>query len=447
MQPDDTKNSDSQADLFRSSLESIIDVRHPLVVLAKRIDWDRFASEFGALYSEGKGRPGLPTRLMVGLHYLKHAFNESDESVVDRFVENPYWQYFCGMTHFVHDLPLHPTSLTRWRQRMGAEGIEPLLAETIEVAKRSKLLTRTHVAHVNVDTTVQEKAIAFPTDSRLYEKARCRLVEEAKRRGIGLRQTYVRLGKRAFVKQARYRHAKQMKRANRETRRLRTYLGRVIRDLRRKCPDPDVSLDHLLHLAERIFTQKRHDQNKLYSLHAPEVECIAKGKAHKPYEFGCKVSIATTSKDNWVVGIDAMHGSPYDGKTLVPTLNQVESLTGWKVKSSCCDRGYRGKKYWPKDTEVFLSGRRRLTRSQRRWLKRRSAVEPVIGHIKTDCRMNRNHLLGREGDRINAMLAGAAFNLRKLLAGFFVRFLSQWQRRIWVVIALFIPNSFIDQHA
>jgi IS5 family transposase len=389
-------------------------MQHPLYQLAEAIDWTRFEQEFGPLYAEGVGRPGLPTRLLVGLHYLKYLFDESDEAVVEKFVENPYWQYFCGCEYFEHELPCHPTSLVRWRQRIGAKGMEKLLTETLSTAKRERALTESEIKRVHVDTTVQEKAIAFPTDARLYHKARRALVRAAQAAGINLRQTYARLGKQALARQGRYAQAKQMKRARRETKRLRQYLGRVLRDIRRKCPQPGPMLKLLLERAQRIFAQRRSDTGKLYSMHAPEVECIAKGKAHKPYEFGCKVAVVTTAQTNWVVGIEAVHENPYDGRTLAPALEQVERTTAIRPAVAFVDRGFKGTAHHPADVAVYLSGRKRLTRTLKTLLRRRSAIEPVIGHLKQDHKMERNHLLGKEGDCINAVLTGCGFNLRKL---------------------------------
>jgi IS5 family transposase len=220
-----------QADLFRLRLEQIMDMEHPLCRLSRQIDWPSFEKAFGQFYSPGVGRPGLPIRLLVGLHYLKHACGESDETVVNRWLENPYWQRFCGYSHFQHRFPLHPTALVKWRKRIGESGMEKLLEETIGCAKRMGAITHHDVAKVNVDTTVQEKAIAFPTDARLYQKMRIAPVREARKQGVELRQTYERVGKKALVMQGRYSHARQMKRAVRETRRLKTYLGRVIRDI------------------------------------------------------------------------------------------------------------------------------------------------------------------------------------------------------------------------
>jgi transposase, IS5 family len=401
-------------DASKVRLALIVSHEHPLYRLAEAIDWTCFESELGPLYAEATGRPGLPTRLMVGLHYLKYLFDESDESVVEKWVENPYWQFFCGRTFFEHELPCHPTSLVKWRHRLGAAGVEKLLTETLSTAKREQALGDSEIKRVTVDTTVQEKAIAFPTDARLYHKARRALVQEAQGAGINLRQTYVRLGRQALARQGRYAQARQMKRARRETKRLRQYLGRVIRDIRRKCPRPAPALKSLLERSERILRQQRHDSPKLYSVHAPEVECIAKGKAHKPYAFGCKVAVVTTSKSNWVVGIEAVHENPYDGATLSPALAQVERLTAVRPEAAFVDRGFKGAAHHPAGVAVYITGRKRLQRTLKALLRRRSAIEPVIGHLKQEHKMERNHLLGREGDQINALLTGCGFNLRKL---------------------------------
>ncbi len=408
-----------QEDLFRSRLDQILDRQHPLYRLANQIDWTVFDSKFGSLYAE-KGRPAKSTRLLVGLHYLKHAFNESDESVVARLLENPYWQYFCGFEFFIHRLPIDPSSLTRWRKRLGPKELELLLTETLETAKRGGNLTERHMERVNVDTTVQEKAIAHPTDARLYHKARVLLVKAAKDRGIALRQSYLRLGKRALIMSGRYAHARQMKRAKREQKKLKNFLGRVYRDILRNCPEPDESLKELLHQAKRLLEQKRLDKNKLYSLHAPEVECIAKGKAHKKYEFGCKVSVVTTSRDNWVVGVEALHHNPFDGHTLKGALQQVSRIVGWAPQNAYCDKGYKGNPKQIGETAIHLANRRKssMKPSEWRWFRRRSAIEPVIGHMKEDHRMDRNYLKGTDGDKMNAILAACGFNLRKLLRAF-----------------------------
>lgn len=418
---------DNSPDLFRSQLSQIIDMNHRLVRLSNRLNWERLESEIDELYHCRSGQPPLPTRLLAGLHYLKAMFNESDESVVERWVENPYWQYFCGYEYLQHELPLHPTSLVKWRQRVG-DKLEVLLSETIELARSSKAMSPRALEHVNIDTTVQEKAIAFPTDARLYQSMRLLLVRLARQRNIVLRQSYVRVGKRALARQNRYGHARQMKRAARESRKLKTYLRRVVSDLLRKASLDDEVMQTELKKALRLLNQQRKSKGKIYSIHASEVECIAKGKVHKQYEFGNKVSIATTSTGNWVVGVQSLQGNPYDGHTLSNAIGQISELTGREPVHVYCDAGYRGHGYKGKSTvHVVRKLPKRATKAQRRRLKRRASIEPTIGHMKHDHRMARNYLQGIDGNRANAILAAAGYNLAKLLAWFY----CAWKR--WVV--------------
>jgi transposase, IS5 family len=412
--------SKSDADLFRSRLDQMINMRHELVRLAGLIDWKFFDQQFEPLYSE-TGRPGIPTRFMVGLHLLKHIHNLSDEVVCDRWVENPYFQYFCGETFFQHALPIDRSSMTRWRLRIGADEIAALVQESLATAHRGGALRPTDLERITVDTTVQPKAVSFPTDAKLMHKARERLVRLAKKHGIRLRQSYERVGRLALMKQSRYAHAKQHNRAKREFRRLKTFLGCVVRDIRRKIAGNEALVDVFrrpLWLAERVATQKRRDPlPKIYSLHAPEVECIGKGKAAKPYEFGCKVTVATTNArtagGQFVVHIDALHGNPYDGHTLKAAVEAAESWTGVAAKRIYVDKGYQG--HHMDRFKVWRSGNKAPTAAIRRELRRRSAIEPVIGHMKSDGRLGRNFLIGKQGDRINAILCGAGHNFRLLL--------------------------------
>jgi IS5 family transposase len=418
MQP---KARPPQCELFGARLSELLNPEHPLYVLAERMDWSQFDVAIDACYAEELGRPGVNTRLMVGLLYLKHAFDESDESVVARWVENPYWQFFCGCQYMQHELPIDPSSLSRWRKRVGAERLEKLLEATIRTALAMKAVRPQELQKVNVDTTAQEKAIAFPTDARLYHKMRVALVRRAHSLGIRLRQNYRFKGKKLLAKQGRYAHARQMKRAAKMTRQLKTILGRVVRDIERKAGKiqgqiADEPLRELLALAERLLEQTRTSKNKIYSVHAPEVECLAKGKAHKRYEFGCKTSVATTSRSNWIVGTHALHGNPYDGHTLCGAIAQVERLTGQAPQHVMVDQGYRGHGYEGSAiVHVVRSIPKRATRAARRMLKRRAAIEPTIGHLKSGNRLDRNYLTGQEGDRINALLSAAGYNLRKLL--------------------------------
>jgi len=330
-----------QEDLFRQQLENLLDSRHELVRLAQQIPWAHCVERLGPLYAE-RGRPGLPIRLLVGLQYLKHLYALSDDEVVRRWGENPYWQYFCGERYFQHALPIDPSQMTRFRQRIGEGGCEWLLQLTIEGGLATKTIQAAHLRQVSVDTTVQPKAVAFPTDARLYLKGLRTLVREAKRVGLVLRQSDTRLAAQAFLQHGRYAKAKQMKRARRMQKKLKVYLGRVYRDVKRKLttlPELQAHFQDLLPRLDQLLSQQRQDKQKLYSVHAPEVECLAKGQAHKPYEFGVKVSVATTQTRNFIVGMPALAGTPYDGHTLVGQLEQVQRLTGQVPRRCVVDQG------------------------------------------------------------------------------------------------------------
>src|ERR1700682_1322610 len=299
MRPRERRGTGEQ-DLFRSRLDQIIDMNHPLAKLARTVDWRFLEERFGEVYTDDPGHPPLPTRLMAGLAILKHTYDLSDEVLCERWVENPYYQFFCGEEFFQHRLVFDRSSLTRWRQRMGEEKLQALLQESLSVATKTEAIKPSDLNRVIVDTTVQPKNVMFPTDARLLNRAREILVRLAKRQGLALRQSYARVGKFALIKHQRYAHAKQFKRANRALKKLRTYLGRVIRDIARKIEGRtdllgQIVLGRMLALARQVLDQKQHQRGpKVYSLHAPEVECIGKGKAHRPYEFGVQVSVATT---------------------------------------------------------------------------------------------------------------------------------------------------------
>ena len=418
----ETRHS-TEVDLFRQELVNLIDLRHPLVKLAQNIDWKSCEARFGGLYATGIGRPGHRLRLMVGLQLLKHTSNLSDEEVVAVWVENPYWQHFCGEQYFCHDFPIDPSLMTGFRKRIGEAGCEFILGLTVIAGLATRTVAKTSLAVVNVDTTVQDKAVAFPTDARLLHKARVALVRRARKGGIELRQSYERVGKAAFVRSQRYAHARQLNRAKAQSRKLRTYLGRVIRDIERKTEGDgaqQTSFTRLLQMARRIHSQPRKrsegDPPKLYSVHAPEVECIAKGKAHKKYEFGVKVGIVSTSKESFVIGAKSLPGNPYDGHTLQACIEQAERVTGIQPKEAYTDRGYRGHGCNTGTLKIWIAGAKRgVTAAIRRKLKRRNAVEPVIGHMKSDGRLARNFLKGVDGDAINALLCGAGHNMRKIL--------------------------------
>ena len=433
---------DRQRDLLRPALEEIIDLGHPLVRLAREIDWQFLDSRFSSVCTGREGRPPLPTRLVAGLFILKHMHNLADEVLCERWLENPYYQFFCGELSFCHALPFDRSSMTHWRQRLGEEQLVALIQESLAVAHKTGAIETRDLERVVVDTTVQPKAIAHPTDARLCHRALQKLVGLAKHNDVPLRQSYVRLAKRAAIMVGRYTHAHQFKRARRELKFLRTRLGRVIRDIRRKTAgDPKLSerFAELLVLATQVrFQDHRQRGPKVYALHAPEVECIGKGKARAPYEFGCKVSIATPATKprggQFVLHAKALHGNPFDGHTLGPVVAELEQLTGVETRRIHVDKGYRGHNHARK-FRVWITGQvRRVTRSIRREMKRRAAVEPVIGHLKAEHRMDRNYLKGRDGDRANAVLAAAGYNFALLL---------RWLRRLLRALfqALLIPPA------
>ena len=424
MRPKERRTT-GQADIFRSRLDQIIDLKHPLVQLAQTIDWGFLEAELGAVYTDKPGRPPLPTRLMAGLAILKAMHDLSDEVLCDRWVENPYFQFFCGEEFFRHHLPFDRSSMTRWRQRMGEDKLVALIQESLSVATRTGAAKPSDFSKVIVDTTVQPKNVMFPTDARLMHRARERLVRLAKAHGVKLRQSYERVGKFALIKHQRYAHAKQFKRANKALRTLRTQLGRVIRDILRKIDGDDAlkaAFASQLSLAIRVRDQRQRQRgHKVYSLHAPEVECIGKGKAHKPYEFGVKVSVATPLNrcrgGQFVAHVKALPGAPYDGHTLAIVLPELERQIGADLSRIVADAGYKGHNAPDKHRlKVFISGQKRgVTDQIKRQLRRRSAVEPVIGHLKAEHRMGRNYLAHRSGDAINAVLAAAGFNFSLLV--------------------------------
>jgi IS5 family transposase len=434
MLPKERRDS-GQNDLFRARLDQIVDMSHALAKLARWVDWRFLEEKFGAAYADVPGRPPLSTRLMAGLAILKHTFNLSDEALCERWVENPYYQLFCGEEFFRHDLPFDRSSMTRWRQRMGEDKIVALIQESLNIATRTGAAKPSDFTKIIVDTTVQPKAVAFATDVKLMHRAREKLVSLARKHGVVLRQSYARIGKYALIAHQRYAHAKQSKRANRALRTLRTYLGRVLRDITRKIrgdAGKQAAFAQLLSLAHAVrHQQPRQRGKKIYSLHAPEVECIAKGKSHKPYEFGVKVSIATTlahsAGGQFIAHAEALPGNPYDGHTFKKVVPDMEKQVGATIKRFVVDKGYRGHNA-PEEYKfrIFISGQKRgLTQAIKRDLRRRSAVEPVIGHAKSDHRMDRNYLKGSQGDAINAVLAAAGYNFRRLLVWLRI-FLRAW---------------------
>lgn len=427
---------DKTGDMYRSELKSILNLKHELCLLSAQINWEDLDKILGKLFPSKTGCPAIPTRLIVGLFFLKATYKVSDEEIPKRWVENPYWQYFCGEQYLQHQFPIDSSSLSRWRKRLKGVDLERLLIETLHVGLSTKTVRRKDLNKAIVDTTVQEKAIAFPTDARLYQRARVLVVKLAKGNGLNLKQTYVRLGKQALFKGSNYARAQQMKRARKQTKKLKIYLGRVYRDVLRQLerrPDLKRGFTDLLAKTEKLLNQERQSKNKLYSLHAPEVECIGKGKAGKRYEFGVKASLACTHKNNFIIGANSLPGNPYDGHSLKGALDQVERITGIRPKETYVDLGYRG--HQEEKSCVYIAKQKQNKHNQRlrKAMKRRSAIEPIIGHTKSEGHLGRNYLKGSEGDRFNVFMSAIGFNLRQILRKlriFWLYFLSSLLREI-----------------
>jgi IS5 family transposase len=424
MQP--TKIDNRQEDIFRGRLSNELNPKHEMMILSRLIPWDSLESEFSDLYQSSSnvgGQPPKPIRLMIGILLLQHLHSLSDEQVVRTWVENPYWQFFCGYDFLQWNFPIDPSSLTRFRNRIGASRMEKILSLTVSVAVESKAVKVNDLKKVIVDTTVMPKNIEFPTDSKLLGKARERLVKLAAKNGIALRQNYNLVAKTLLRKISGYLHAKQMKRARKVIKHLKTIVGRVVRDVERKIGSSKNLVEiftPILDQTKRVLAQQRKDKNKLYSLHEPDVACISKGKAHKRYEFGCKVSITTTHKQGLVISSQALPKNPYDGHTLKPALESSERITGVEIESAFVDRGYKGHGVESdplrNHTKIFISGQRRgITKSLKKQLKRRSAIEPMIGHMKQEGKLGLCRLKGIVGDQINALLTGVGHNLRLIL--------------------------------
>jgi IS5 family transposase len=365
---------------------------------------------------------------MASLLYLKHSFNLSDEDVCERWSESPLWQFFSGQEYYEHRLPCDATQIGRFRHDIGEDGMEQLLKATIDSAVDLKAVKPQALERVTVDTTVQEKAIAHPVDSRLMEIARHKVVSSAKRCGISLKQTFAKEGKELRRKAGGYAHAKQFRRLKRTVKRQRTILGIVMREVQRKVKADGFAatdakalndLTMWLERAERVWTQKTHDKNKLYALHAPEVECIGKGKARKPYEFGVKAAVAISHQTGLMLGARSFPGNPYDGHILSAILEQATNLmqdVPGKIKVVVADLGFRGVDADNPSVEIIHRGKfKSLSPQQKAWLRRRQAVEPAIGHLKSDHRMDRCWLKGAIGDTLHTISCAAGYNLRWLM--------------------------------
>lgn len=424
-----------QQSFLMPTLREQLDPRHPLRVLSERIPWNTFEESFAELYSD-QGAPAKPVRLMVSLLLLKQMFNLGDETVVARWVENPYWQFFSGFEEFQWQMPCDPSDLVYFRQRIGESGAQLILAVSVQMhgaAAQEKTVV--------VDTTVQEKNITHPVDSKLH----LRIIEHCRRlaskANIPLRRSYQRTVKGLRWQLRGGTSAKAIRRARQAQRKIKTIAGRLVRELARKLPAGEC--EEQLELYRRVLAQKRNDKNKIYSLHEPQVKCFGKGKAHKKYEFGNKVAIVVGASSGIITAAESFEENIYDGRTLPAALEQSEANAGVRPAAALVDRGFKGARQVG-DTQIIVpqevpeSESKAERQRRRRQNGRRVSIEPRIGHLKSDFRLERNYLRGIVGDAINVMLACAASNLRKWMRRFLL-FCLQLLRLLQLTPAGAIP--------
>jgi len=417
------KKDTTQGSMF-FGLEDTLNQKHTMYILANKVNWQLFEDSFAPLYCSDNGRPAKPIRLMVGLLILKHLRNISDESVVEQWSENVYYQYFCGQKEFIPVEPCEASELVHFRHRIGESGIELILKESIRINGDDS-----HDSTASIDTTVQEKNITFPTDSKLHRKIidKCRKI--AQKENLPIRQSYTRTLKKLSYDQRFRNHPGNKWKARKADRKEKTIAGRLVRELERNLL-PNSGYQSQIDLFKRILSQKRSDNNKIYSVHEPDVQCISKGKEHKKYEFGNKVSIIYTQTTGVIIGAMGFR-NPYDGHTVESALEQTERLLGKRtLKTLIGDRGYKGKRQI-NDTTIEIPkpfSNKKQSQYQQNKLKkqfrRRAAIEPINGHLKTDHRLNRNFYKGITGDNINVMLAAAAFNFKRMM--------NKWKSSFWL---------------
>ena len=410
-----------------SSLSDMLNQSHPLYKLADKIDWEKFDTAFLPLYCQNNGRPSKPIRLMCGLLILKHLRNLSDESVVEQWSESAYYQYFCGMQEFTPGAPCASSELVHFRHRIGEKGIELIFQESIRVNNEDD--DEDHHDTAFIDSTVQEKNITFPTDAKLHKKIVGKVLDLVHKLNLPLRQSYTFVLKGIYRDQRFRHHPKNRKKALKADKKLRTIAGRLVRELKRNLGDNSVYAE-IIQRFQGVLSQRRNSRKKIYSIHEPEVQCISKGKGHKKYEFGNKVSIIR-SATGIILGAKSFRNE-YDGHTIEASLEQVEYLTQRKIKILAGDRGYRGKKE-VNGTQVLIPDNPKQSDSRHHRSKKhklfckRAGIEPTIGHLKSDHRLGRNFYKGLAGDAINILLAAAAYNFKRAMKALldFIKIISE----------------------
>jgi transposase, IS5 family len=405
----------NQRNIFSPLLSDFIDKGHELVLLAHKIDWKYFEKEFSCLYSN-VGQSSMPIRLMVGCLMLKRIYNIGDETLSEAWIMNPYMQYFCGESTFQHKFPCDPSDFVHFRKRIGEEGVQKIFVYSIKLHGKDA-----YSKSVLSDTTVQENNISFPTDSKLAKKIIDHCNKIAQKEGVEQRQNYKRVSKQLLRDTFNSKHPKRKKKAKKSQSHLKTIAGRLIRELERELGSEVLKMYQAeLEKYKQILAQQKHDKNKIYSLHKPFTACIAKGKAHKEYEFGNKVGLMLNPNSLVILGIEAFEGNPHDSKTIEPLLNQIEETLCYQPEEVVYDRGGRGQSEIngvkiATPTKPLKRDSHYQKQKKRKKFRRRAAIEPVIGHLKSDFRMGQNYLKGEKSPRINAFLAATGWNLKKLM--------------------------------
>lgn len=420
---------------FYSTFEEQLDHNHPFYILTNKINWQEFENAFAKHYSATMGAPAKPIRLLVSLLILKQLRNLSDESVVEQWSENVFYQYFSGEKFYASRPPCVATELVEFRKRIGEKGVELIFKESIRINGKDA-----QKDILSADTTVQEKNITFPTDDKLYKKIINKCRDIAEKENIELRQSYTQTVKKLSIVQRMKRRQGGNAIARKASKKIKTIAGRLTRELERKLTMQSLQKWGAdLQLFQKVLLQKKEDSNKIYSLHEPQVKCFSKGKEHKKYEFGSKASFLITQKTGVIVGAINFSENIHDSKTLPAALEQHERLTGIKAKEVYTDRGYPGPKQIG-DTQIHLpKPNKNITLSQRKKHSRRAAIEPTIGHLKHDYRMIRNFLRGSFGDAVNVMLAASAMNFKRMMNLWKAGKISLAQFLLFVFQQLFQP--------
>lgn len=405
-----------QQNLFKTRLTELVNTNHPLVKLALELAWDKMEFEFQNLYSD-QGRPSIPIRKIAGLLLLKAMFKQSDESVMERWIENPYWQYFTGEDFFQTEQAFDPSEFVHFRNRLKESGLEFLLSQTVALHPKAK-----DEKEVQIDTTVQEKNISFPTDAKLAKKIIDNCVKIAEKEGVEQRQSYKRVSKQHLRDAYFGHHPKRKRKATMARKKLRTIGKRLVRELERKLPIFALQgYEQEFTKYKKVLSQERHSTEKIYSLHEPQTACIAKGKAHKAYEFGTKVAVVRGRKTGIITSIKRFSGNPHDSNTLEASLAQSErvrkQIGGTRPSIASTDRGFRGKVQVGETQILIPKLKKETTRYQqeiaRKRFRARAAIEPTISHLKRYHALGLNFLKGVTGDINNALLAGIGYNLKQ----------------------------------